>query len=121
MPSIPNFSEPELHRLKEMLTQRYKKDVEIELTKCDLYPNQDGGEALSCPTVFWHENGTNFVVYKTEMLQYISQFFYTPHEQYGTGIDNYNNLDDCVSAVLQSHSEHQRDRDSPGSDLGDKN
>ena len=111
MPLTSNFTDSELHNVREMLTQRYKKDVEIELADCELRLDRKSEETTSCPTIFWHERGTNFVVFKVGMFRYRTQFFYTPHDQYGTGIDEYNNLDECVAAVLQTQSDHEREQE----------
>ena len=106
-----DFTDSELHNVREMLTQRYKKDVEIKLADCELRLDKKPGETTSCPTIFWHERGTNFVVFKIGMFRYRTQFFYTPHDQYGTGIDEYNNLEECVAAVLQTQSDHEREQE----------
>ena len=112
MQQIPDFTDAELHGIREMLTQRYKKDVEIQLADCDLGIDKDNSEqTTSCPTVFWHERGASFVVFKTGFFRFRSQFFYTPHEHYGAGIEEYNELDECVAAVLQIQSDHERDRE----------
>ncbi len=108
---MPDFTDPELHNIREMLTQRYKKDVEIELADCELVLDKDSETLTHCPTVFWHERGANFVVFKVGMFQYRAQFFYTPHDQYGTGIDEYNDLDECIAAVLQTQADHEREKE----------
>jgi hypothetical protein len=105
-----DFSDAELYNVREMLTQRYKKDVEIELADCELRLDRNSGETTKFPTIFWHERGTNFVVFKVGMFRYRTQFFYTPHEQYGTGIDEYRELEECVAAVLQTQSDHEREQ-----------
>jgi len=112
MQHIPEFTDAELHGIREMLTQRYKKDVEIQLADCDLsLDKNDPEKTTSCPTVFWHERGASFVVFKTGFFRFRSQFFYTPHEQYGTGIEEFSELDECVAAVLQTQSDHERERE----------
>ena len=109
MPLIPAFNDSEIHNIREMLARRYKKDVEIELADCELILDKQSNQPVSCPTVFWYVSGANFVVFKTGMSRFRTQFFYTPHEQYGTGIDEYKDLDDCVAAVLQTQADHERE------------
>jgi len=106
-----NFTDSELYNVREMLTQRYKKDVEIELADCELQLDKSSELTTNCPTIFWHQRGANFVVFKVGAFRYRTQFFYTPHDQYGTGIDEYNNLAECVAAVLQVQSDHERERE----------
>ena len=110
MSLVSDFTDSEMHNIREMLTQRYKKDVEIELADCELALDKKSEQVTHCPTVFWHERGANFVVFKVGLFQYRTQFFYTPHEQYGTGIDQYHDLDECVAAVLQTQADHERER-----------
>ena len=107
---IPEFTDSELHNIREMLVQRYQKEVEIQLADCELMLGKADTETVSCPTVFWYERGANFVVFKVGMFRFRSQFFYTPHEQYGTGIEEFNELDQCVAALLQTQSDHERER-----------
>ncbi len=107
---IPVYTEAEIATIRELLTQRYQKDVEIRLADSEVVLSSDQPEPEHCPTVFWHEQEANFVVVKTGLCSYRTQFFYTPHDQYGTGINEYNDLEQCVAAVLQTQADHERDR-----------
>lgn len=107
---IPNYTEAEITTIRELLTQRYQKDVEIHLADSEVALSPDQPEPEHCPTVFWHEREANFVVVKTGLFNFRTQFFYTPHDQYGTGINEYNDLEQCVAAVLQTQADHERDR-----------
>ncbi len=111
MPLVPDFTDSELHNIREMLMQRYKKDVTIELADCELVLDKNSAEVTRCPTVFWHARGANFVVFKVGIFHYRTQFFYTPHDQFGTGIDQYSDLAECVAAALQTQSDHERERE----------
>ena len=84
MSSAPDFTDSELHNIRGMLTQRYKTDVEIELADCELVLDKNSGDITHCPTVFWHAQGANFVIFKVGICHFRTQFFYTPHEQFGT-------------------------------------
>jgi len=111
---IPEFTADELATIREMLVQRYRKEVEIHLADSEVCLDADAGDAVSCPTVYWHQRGANFVVVKTGAANFRTQFFYTPHEQFGTGIDEYHRLDECVAAALQTQADHERDRGGDG-------
>jgi hypothetical protein len=133
---IPDFTDSEIDIIRQLLTQRYQKDVDLHLADSEITlhlnnngPNHSGpdssepensrpdsAEAVSCPTVFWHERGANFVVVKAAMFSYRTQFFYTPLEQFGTGIDEYSDLEQCIAAVLQTQSDHKREREGVNSD-----
>lgn len=107
---IPDFTDAELQTIRDVLNQRYRKAVEIQLSDCEILLNQDDAEPLSCPTVFWYERNANFVVLKIGQFRYRSQFFYTPHEQFDTGIEEYTQLEDCVTTLLQVQSDHEREK-----------
>ncbi len=107
----PDFTDVELQTIRDMLQQRYGKTVEIQLADCEVLLNKGDAEPTTCPTVFWHERNTNFVVLKISMSRYRSRFFYTPHEQFGTGIKEHAQLDECVMSVLQAQSDHERETD----------
>lgn len=121
--AIPEFTTAELATIREMLMQRYRKEVEIHLADSEVClqaggrgagqgdPAAPGCPTVSCPTVYWHERGANFVVVKTGAAGFRAQFFYTPHEQFGTGIDEYRSLDQCVAAALQTQADHEREGD----------
>ena len=117
---IADFTHSEIDIIRQLLTQRYRKDVDLRLAYSEIMlivkdSGPDDAGAVNCPTVFWHERGANFVVVKTAMFTYRTQFFYTPLEQFGTGIDEYNDLDQCVAAVLQTQSDHEREGVNSGS------
>jgi len=111
--------------MRAMLAQRYRREVEIHLADSEVFIDADARRAaddgdvddvatVTCPTVYWHARGANFVVVKTGARNFRTQFFYTPHEQFGTGIDEYHRLDECVAAALQTQADHERARDGDG-------
>ncbi len=103
-----DFTESEISTIRELLTQRYQKDIEIHLADSEVVLSSDMEEPQQGPTIFWHAREANFVVIKTGKYTYRTQFFYTPHDQFGTGIDEYSDLEKCVVAVLQTQSDHER-------------
>jgi hypothetical protein len=115
-----SFTESEISTIRNLLTQCYQKDVEIHLADSEVILSPDEQESKQYPTVFWHAREANFVVIKTGMLTYRTQFFYTPHDQYGTGNDEYSDLEMCVAAVLKMQSDHERERQETGSGTSDE-
>ena len=100
------FTAAELAAIRAMLAERYRQEIEIHLADSEV---QLDGATTSCPTVYWHARDANFVVFKCGARRYRTQFFYTPHEQFATGITDYHALDECVAAVLQVQADHERD------------
>jgi hypothetical protein len=50
------------------------------------------------------------VIIKTDQNRYRTQFYYGNREQYGTGIEEYSDLGDCVLSLLRLQSDHERIR-----------
>ncbi len=66
----------------------------------------------------------SFVVFKLDDSLYRCQFFYPGNEQYGTGREEYDDLDECVAVLLRVQSDHAREKmgvasGSTAADLGD--
>ncbi len=108
MESIPDFTETELWTIKEALKERYRygNQVEIQLADSELRLNPDEPVITLCPTVFWQVDDVSFVIFKTTSNQYRCQFFYSAKEQFGTGIEKFDNIAECVTTLLQVQADH---------------
>ncbi|NKB63702.1 MAG: hypothetical protein GKR95_16845 [Gammaproteobacteria bacterium] len=110
MPSAPDFTDTEIHQIRELLTRYYGRDVEIQLSRNHsiLGANSPGSSinAASYHTVFWHENDVNFLILKSDLLEYRPRFFSNPHDQHNTGVETYNDLAKCVDAILTVQADH---------------
>jgi hypothetical protein len=60
-----------------------------------------------CPALFWQDGKANFVVIKVGEGHYRSQFYYRVHQQYGTGIEEYDDLTECIITLLQVQADHE--------------
>jgi len=105
---IPDFTEAEHKRVSGLLFDRYGKLVPIQLADSELQLGVDPSHLTVCPTLYWNERGAHFIVCKVAADCYRCQFFYSEAEQYGTGRDEYDNLDACVLTLLQVQSDHER-------------
>jgi hypothetical protein len=118
--NIPDFSDTEQQRVASLLQQRYGRPVAMELADSELQLEPEA-PLVSCPTLYWAERGAHFVVCKLAGDRYRGQFFYTDAEQFGTGRREYDDLGECVLALLRAQSDHERARVFPGAtaeDLG---
>jgi hypothetical protein len=104
--SIPEFSEQETEIVRVTLRERYGREVEIELADSELSLDPNTPEPVSCPTLFWIQDGCNFVVCKLGKQRFYCQFFYGPDEQYGTGRLYYDDVFEAVATVLKFQAEH---------------
>lgn len=107
MNSIPDFSDSELWSVRDTLKQRYGHDVEPELAEAELRLDLDSSELTLCPVLYWKERDANFVIFKVGERRYRAQFFYRVHQQYGTGIDEFDNLPECAVTLLQVQADYE--------------
>lgn len=70
-------------------------------------------QLTSCPTPYWEERGAAFVIAKVTQGNYGTMFYFPGDpgdEQYGTGRPEYDDLVDCVMAVLRAQADHEKER-----------
>jgi len=106
--NIADFTDSEQKLVTTQLLQRYGKLVPLQLADSELQLDPASTELTVCPTLYWTERGAHFVVCKIADGLYRSQFFYSETEQYGTGKDEYTDLNTCVTTLLQVQSDHER-------------
>nr|VFK14030.1 MAG: hypothetical protein BECKLFY1418C_GA0070996_100536 [Candidatus Kentron sp. LFY] len=108
MMQAPDFTDTEIRIIQSAVNERYRKEVRLELadTECRLDP--DTTILTSCPTVFWREKETNFVVMKTAEKCYRCQFFGRDLDMYGTGRKEYDDVTECAMGLLQAQADYER-------------
>ncbi len=104
---IPDFTETELWAVRNTLKERYGKEVEPQLADTEVMLGGTDGMAW-CPALFWSAKGANFTIVKLGPKRFRAYFYYHPEYQLGTGIDNYDEIGDCVIGVLQVEADHLR-------------
>jgi hypothetical protein len=107
---VAELTETELDLVHRLLLRRYGRPVATELADSELLLAPGDAVVTVCPTVYWCERGAHFVVCKAATGRYRGMFFYSDAEQYGTGRDEYDGLEDCVMALLRVQSDHERQR-----------
>jgi len=107
---IQDYSELELNQIKQILKERFGKDLQLDLADAELRLDPSTPVLTACPTVFFKQAETNFVLFKTGESRYRCLFFYKNNEQFGTGKDEYDDLQDCVITLLQVHADHELER-----------
>ena len=108
--AIADFTVADCNFVGDILRERYLREVEPEPAEAELRLDPESEELTSCPTLYWSERGAHFVVFKLPGGRFRCQFFYSESEQFGTGIDDYDNLAQCVRTLLQVQSDHERSR-----------
>ena len=101
---IKDFSDTELWTIQETLNERWSKN-EVELQSADVEIRLHPGDRTltECPAVFWEYKDSSFVIYKVAESTYKAQFYYLGRDQYGTNIEDFDNIHDCVITILQVH------------------
>lgn len=110
MSLIPDFTETELWLIRNALRERYGHDVDIELADSEIRLSSADRELTEVPVVFWSEQAANFVIFKTGDRRYRSQFYYRLHEQFGTGVNEFDDLTECVVTTLQVQADQHREQ-----------
>lgn len=104
---IPDFTETELWAVHTTLKERYGKEIETQRADSEVMLGDADGMAW-CPALFWSAKSANFTIVKLGPKLFRAYFYYHPEYQLGTGIDNYDEIGDCVISVLQVESDHLR-------------
>jgi len=106
---IADFTPAEAELAARLLRTRYGKAVPLELADSELLLDAGAAEMTVCPTLYWNARGAHFVLFKIADGRYRCQFFYTDADHYGTGRDEFDDLEDCVLTLLRVQSDHERE------------
>ena len=106
MSAIEDFTNSELWIIKTTLEERYGKTIEPELADIELRLNPYATELSVCPAAYWEDQGCHFIVCKSGDSRYRCQFYYRVHQMYGTGVEEYDDLSECVVTLLQVQADH---------------
>jgi len=108
-PPIPDYTDAQQRHVEALLQRRYGAPVALELADSELLLDPAANETTTCPTLYWTRRGAHFVVFRVATGRYRCQFFYTDADHYGTGRDEYDDLETCVLTLLQVQADHERD------------
>ena len=107
MASIPDFTKSELWIVEKTLEERYREPVVPESVEIELRLNPLSSVMTPCPALYWERGRAHFVIAKVGEQRYRCQFFYRVHQQYGTGIEEYEDLTECVVTLLQVQADYE--------------
>ena len=109
MMGVSYFTDADRWVVETALKERYGKIVKVEPADSDIKLDPAAPEVTVCPTLYWEQNGVEFVIVKIGAGRYRSQFFYSLIEQFGTGRD-FDDLAECVTTTLRLQADHEKDR-----------
>jgi len=104
---VSDFTTEEIDVVKQTLKERYGEDIEIQLADVELRLDQGGRELVSRPAVYWEAKDCHFIVSKIDDDHFHNQFFYSGSQQFGTGIEKYDDIVNCVVTLLQVQADHE--------------
>lgn len=107
MPNAPDITAAETWLIKTSLKQRYGEDIDVEIVETEMRLLPGDRELTSCQAVYWTWNECHFIICKTADRRYRSQFFFSVREKYGTGIDEYTDITECVVTLIDVHTQFE--------------
>ncbi len=106
MKQIPDFTDTELWIIRSTVKERYSTEVPVELAETEVRARPGARELTVCPAVYWERDGVYFVVFKMDDSRYRCQFFYRLHQMFGTGVEEFEDLGECVVTLLRVQADH---------------
>ncbi len=106
MGQIPDFTDTELWIIRSTVKERYGRAVSVELAETEIRARPGAKELTVCPAAYWEQEGAHFIVIKTAANRYRCQFYYRLHQMYGTGVEEYEDLGECVITLLHVQADH---------------
>ena len=107
--AINDFTDADRWVVETALKERYGKVVRAEPADSEIKLDPASQDVAVCPTLYWEQNGVEFVIFKIGERRFRSQFFYSAVEQFGTGRD-FEDLAECVTTTLRLQADHEKDR-----------
>ena len=106
MNAIPDFTENEIWTVETALKERYGQPKALEQAETEMRLSHASSTLTPCPTLYWEDKGCHFLLVKTGRKNYRCQFFYRVHQMYGTGIEEFDDLTECVVTLLQVQADY---------------
>ena len=107
MSTIPDFTPEELEIIKKTVAERFGESKEILLADTEMRLDKSSIQLTTCPAVYWAARDCHFVIAKLADKSYRNQFFYKGYQQYGTGIEEYDDIFTCTLTLLQVQADHE--------------
>ncbi len=114
MSNNPDFSKTEQWQIQTTLKERWPDiKIEAEAVEVELRLSLADRELTTCNAMYWKVNNSTFILAKTyqdkRRVEFRSQFFYRGHQQFGAKKE-YDNLEECLTGLLQMHADYEAER-----------
>jgi len=108
MGTIPDIGQSELWTVETTLAERYRTKIDVQTVETEVRLSVSDRELTPCPAFYWEHGKCHFLICKIGEYRYRSQFFFRIHQQFGTDVDVYEDLTECVVTLLQAQADHQQ-------------
>jgi hypothetical protein len=106
MPEITDFTDSGKSIHETTLQERYGQTVPYDLGDAEIRLAAPARELSACPVAFRQKNGCHFVLFTGGDRRYRCQFSHRNDQQHGTGVDEFDDLTQCVVSFLQAQADH---------------
>ncbi len=107
MTEVADITDKEKWIVETTLKERYGYEVRLQIADSELRLHASDRKLTQCPLFYWEVDDCHFAVFKTGDSRYRCLFYYRLYQQYGTGINEYDNLAECVVSLLQVQADHE--------------
>ena len=107
MKKIADFTAFEIETVQSTVNERFEKEMEIQFGDTEVRLNPDSTNMTICPIMLWKENDCQSMIIKQGPHAYRPHFFYEVTEVYGTGVDEYADMANCITSLLQTQANHR--------------
>ncbi len=114
MNKIADFTQSEINIAKKLVDNRWRdQPIEIHLADIEIQP-KDSDSAIPHPALVWEDKNSTFVVLKLDSFKYKSFFYFGLDKRFDTGIDEYNDLNECVDHLLKAQADFVLSKNTKG-------
>lgn len=100
MSKVEDFTGSEIWTVETTLIEQHG---EAQLAESEIRLNPTDRELTLCPVLYREDDTRYFVICKTANHR---GFFYRTHQQYGTGVGEYDDIAECAMSLLQAQVSH---------------
>ena len=104
-----DYTENELDSIRQVLSHRYKAEIEIFLADCEVQLDKEKDEVVERPAVYWRAMDCNFIVVKLDQNRFEGRYFYQPSEHFSNAQQEYSDVVNCVTALLRSQADQSKE------------
>lgn len=103
-----DFTQSEIDSIKKHVDSRWKaKDHGIHMADIEV-----SGEEK--PAAVWEDTYYTFVIIKMTAFTYKNMFYFMRDKRFDTGVDQYNDLDECVDSLMKAQADFSLSKNTKG-------